>query len=69
MSREETELEEATRHVVEARKIVERQRRLIEHLKSFHVPTLQAEETLQTFEDNLAISERHERELRAKAGK
>ena len=56
-----------SREEVEARKIIERQRRLIEHLKSFDVPTQQAEEMLKTFEDNLAEFERHEQELRAKS--
>jgi hypothetical protein len=69
MDSEETGLQQAARHVVKGRDIVERQRQLIADLKRTGVPAQLAEETLQTFEENLAIFERHERELRAKAGR
>lgn len=69
VGREETDLEEAIRHVVETRKIVTQQRQLIAHLKKSGVPTESAEKILHTLENNLAIFERHEKELRARAGK
>jgi hypothetical protein len=60
--------EKTIRDVVEARNIVESQRRLIEHLKSFNVPT-QQKKTLKKFEANLARFTREERQLRAKAAR
>lgn len=68
MGREESDLEQAIRHVAETRKTVTQQRQLIAHLKKSGVPTESAEKILQTFEDNLAIFKRREKELRAKAG-
>ncbi len=66
MAPEETPLEKARRHVVEGRKIVARQRQLIADLKRKGLPTADAESVLRTFENNLAIFERDERDRRAK---
>jgi hypothetical protein len=68
-SETETELEQAVRHVAEARKIIANQRALIERLKHRDLPTAEAEATLLLFKDNLEIFERHERELRKKLGR
>lgn len=62
---EESTLERAVRHIVAAKRIIESQRSLIEHLKRKKLPTAAHEEALQAFERSLASFEEHETRLRA----
>jgi hypothetical protein len=59
LSRSESTLVLAGRHVCEGRLIVARQKQLIARLKAAGRPTLNAEQTLQVFVTTLAIFEDH----------
>ena len=67
--RAETLLEMAVRHVAEARRIVEEQRRRIASAKEVGNATLDLEQTLQMFESTLRIFEDDERRIREHMGK
>ena len=54
----ETQLELAQRHVLESRKIIEQQKRLIERRKKSGLDTTSAEALLRSFESSLEIFER-----------
>lgn len=54
-----TELETATRHVTEGRRIVAEQRARVDRLRATGRDTYGAEQELRLFEDSLAIFEDH----------
>jgi hypothetical protein len=66
--RGETLLEMAVRHVAEARRIVERQRKRIAELKEGGQPTFEHEKTLEVLETTLRIFEHDERRIRERMG-
>jgi hypothetical protein len=59
----ETMFDMAQRHVLDARKIVERQRELIARKGAHHQDTTEAQELLVRFEKTLAMFEEHLAEL------
>jgi hypothetical protein len=65
--RGETDLEMAVRRVAEARRTVERQRRLIARLKKAEKPTLHQRQTLLVLESILQITKVYERMIREEA--
>jgi len=68
MARDTNDIDTAARHVVEARRIVERQRLLVHRLiADGHDPSA-TQYTLDLFTRTLAIFEEHLRELRAARG-
>jgi hypothetical protein len=62
--RAETSLEMAVRHVAEARRIVEEQRRRIAKAREAGDPTLDQEKNLKVFEATLRIFEDEEQKIR-----
>jgi hypothetical protein len=66
--RGETLLEMAVRHVAEARRIAERQRKRIAELKEAGQPTFEHAKTLEVLETTLRIFEHDERRIRDRMG-
>ncbi|MFY9835016.1 MAG: hypothetical protein WAK55_00825 [Xanthobacteraceae bacterium] len=64
----ESDLEMAIRHVAEARRIVEEQRRRIAKLNDGGKPTFRVEQMLRAFETTLQIFEDEERRIRERMG-
>jgi hypothetical protein len=68
MTRDTNDIETAVRHVVEGRRIVERQRGLLDRLIAQGHDTSDAQSTLDLFTRTLRIFEDHLRELRSVRG-
>ena len=67
MLEKESTLEQAVRHVAEAKRFVAEQRQRIEKLKASGISTLDAEQTLDVFTTTLKLLEDHEQYLRKHA--
>jgi hypothetical protein len=68
MTRNTNDIETAALHVVKGRRIVDRQRRLVDRLIAQGHDTSDAQSTLDLFTRTLRIFEDHLRELRAARG-
>jgi len=64
MTEKETTLEQAIRHVDEAKRLIAEQRQRIEKLKAAGISTLDAEQTLDVLSSTLPLLEKHERHVR-----
>jgi len=64
MTEKETTLEQAIRHVAEAKRLIAEQRQRIEKLKAAGISTLDAEQALDVLSSSLPLLKKHERHVR-----
>ena len=64
MAEKETRLEQAIRHVADAKRFITEQQQRIEKLRASRISTLEAEQTLDVLYSTIPLLENHEKYVR-----